>query len=167
MKEVIVKKNISANELPKKLIINNCEITNETLISNSFNHAFVNTGPSLASKVKNSKTSFESYLTSNNDLMENNKLSEQELLDAVNLLKSNKGNGVDDVSSNIIIKSIFYLKSPLLHIFSLSLEQGIFPDKLKVARVIPVPKSGDATCVPNYRPVSILLCFSKILEHIM
>ncbi|XP_065650433.1 MATH and LRR domain-containing protein PFE0570w-like [Hydra vulgaris] len=167
MKEVIGKKNISANELPKKLIINNCEITNETLISNSFNHEFVNTGPSLASKVKNSKTSFESYLTSNNDLMENNKLSEQELLDAVNLLKSNKGNGVDDVSSNIIIKSIFYLKTPLLHIFSLSLEQGIFPDKLKVARVIPVLKSGDATCVANYRPISLLPCFSKILEHIM
>ncbi|XP_065683760.1 uncharacterized protein LOC136096452 [Hydra vulgaris] len=77
--------------------------------------------------------------------MKNNKLSKKELLDAVNLLKPNKGNGVDNISSNIIIKSIFYLKTPLLHIFSLSLEQGIFPDKLKVARVMPVLKSGDAT----------------------
>ena len=167
MKEVIGKKRISANQFHKKIILNNCEITNNSLISNSFNHAFVNTGPSLSLKVKKSKTSFESYLTSNNYLMENNELSEQELFDAVNLLKSNKGNGVDDVSSNIIIKSIYHIKIPLLHIFSLSLEQGIFPDKLKVARVIPVLKSGDATCVTNYRPISILPCFSKILEHIM
>jgi len=36
-----------------------------------------------------------------------------------------------------------------------------------VARVIPVLKSGDATCVASYRPISILPCFSKILEHIM
>ena len=71
--------------------------------------------------------------------------------DTVYLLKPNKGNGVDDVSSNVVIKSMPYLKIPLLHIFTLSLNQGIFPDKLKVARVIPVLKSGDETSVSNYQ----------------
>ncbi|XP_065681560.1 uncharacterized protein LOC136095207 [Hydra vulgaris] len=76
-------------------------------------------------------------------------LTEKEFFDAVYLLKPNKGNGVDDVNSNVIIKSIPYIKTPLLHIFTLSLEQGIFPDKLKVARVIPIRKSGDETNANN------------------
>ena len=42
-----------------------------------------------------------------------------------------------------------------------------FPDKLKIPRVLPVFKSGNATSVSNYRPISILPCFSKILERIM
>ena len=137
--------------LPKKLIINNREITNGAIIANSFNHAFVSTGPSLASKIKKSKTCFKSYLNSNNNTMANNMLTETELLDAVYLLKPNRGNGVDDASSNVVIKSMPYLKIPLLHIFTLSLNQGIFLDKLKVARVIPILKSGNKTSVPNYQ----------------
>ena len=54
-----------------------------------------------------------------------------------------------------------------MHIFNLSFKQGIFPKKLKIARVIPVFKSGDDTNISNYRPISILPCFSKILERIM
>ncbi|XP_065654789.1 uncharacterized protein LOC136081403 [Hydra vulgaris] len=167
IKEVIGKKDMSISRLPKKLIINDCEIIKDTIIANSFNHAFVSTGPSLASKINKSKTCFKSYLNSNNNIMDNNMLTETELLDAMYLLKPNKGNGVDDVSSNVVIKSMPYLKIPLLHIFTLSLNQGIFPDKLKIARVIPILKSGDETSVSNYRPISILSYFLKLLEHIM
>jgi len=42
--------------------------------------------------------------------------------------------------------------------------KGIFPDDLKVARVVPAFKSGDDS---NYRPISILPCLSKLLERIM
>ena len=52
-------------------------------------------------------------------------------------------------------------------IFNLSLEQAIFPDDLKIARVTPVFKAGNENEVGNYRPISILPCFSKILERIM
>ena len=42
-----------------------------------------------------------------------------------------------------------------------------FPDDLKITRVTPVFKAGNENEVGNYRPISILLCFSKILEGIM
>ena len=55
---------------------------------------------------------------------------------------------------------------PLKHIFNNSLQKGGFPDSMKIARVIPIFKTGDAQEFSNYRPVSILPQFSKILEKI-
>ena len=55
----------------------------------------------------------------------------------------------------------------MLHIFNLSLQTGIFPDKLKIARVTPLFKGGENYELGNYRPISVLPCFSKILEKIV
>ena len=55
----------------------------------------------------------------------------------------------------------------MLHVFNLSIVKGIFPDDLKIARVTPVFKGGDEKDLGNYRPISVLHCFSKILERIM
>ena len=56
---------------------------------------------------------------------------------------------------------------PLKHIFNLSLLNGVFPDtscSMKIARVIPLFKSGNTKEFSNYRPISLLPQFSKILE---
>ena len=55
----------------------------------------------------------------------------------------------------------------MLHVFRLSLEKGIFPDDLKIAKVMGAFKAGDENEFGNYRPISILPCFSKIFERIM
>ena len=54
-----------------------------------------------------------------------------------------------------------------MHVFKKSLQQGIFPDKLKILKVIPVFKSWEESYLNNYRPISILPTFSKLLERIM
>ena len=56
---------------------------------------------------------------------------------------------------------------PDIHLCNLSLSEGIFPDELKIARVIPIYKSGDAMKFGNYRPVSVLPVISKIFEKLM
>ena len=56
---------------------------------------------------------------------------------------------------------------PLTRIFNLSVSTGIVPDKLKIAKVIPIYKKDDAEKFSNYRPVSLLPCFSKILERLV
>jgi hypothetical protein len=54
-----------------------------------------------------------------------------------------------------------------LHIFNQSLICGIVPNNLKIAKVIPIFKSGDAQDMNNYRPISLLCSFSKVLEKIV
>ena len=52
-------------------------------------------------------------------------------------------------------------------IFNISLAKGVFPHKIKIAGVTPIFKKGNNTLVTNYRPISVLPCFSKLLERIM
>ena len=98
--------------------------------------------------------------------MENKPLSINELKDAFFCLKINKSTG-HDISYNVVSKCFGELCTPLKHIFDLSFENGIFPDSLKIAKVTPVYKSGDSSSLSNYRPISLLPCFSKMLEQIM
>lgn len=56
---------------------------------------------------------------------------------------------------------------PLAFILNLSLKQSIFPNKLKIADIRPIFKSGDKTNMSNYRPISTLSNYSKIFEKII
>ena len=68
-----------------------------------------------------------------------------------------------------MVKHSFHLISaPLVDIINLSLLKGIFPDKLKIAKVIPVYKAEDPSLFGNYRPISpVLAVFSKFFEKAM
>ena len=90
-----------------------------------------------------------------------------ELREAFQSLKSNKASGLDEINVNIVKRVFDIIESPLFHILDMSIKYGTFPNHMKIARVIPVFKSGDSSITSNYRPISILPCFSKILERIM
>ena len=68
---------------------------------------------------------------------------------------------------NLIKESIDIVFSPLTCIINLSITSGIVSKQLKVAPVIPLFKSGEQDIFTNYRPVSVLPAFSKILERVM
>ena len=53
---------------------------------------------------------------------------------------------------------------PFLYIINLSLSTGVLPDKLKLAKVIPVYKKGDHSLPQSYCPISIMSIFHKIIE---
>ena len=75
--------------------------------------------------------------------------------------------GNDNISMNLIKETINLVISPLASIINLSITSGIVPKQLKIARVIPLYKSGEQDIFTNYRPVSVLPAFSKILERVM
>ena len=82
-------------------------------------------------------------------------------------LKNKLTAGTDEIPEYVVKQCIEQLKIPLTDIYNASLESGIFPDKLKIAKVIPVHKKGDSRDVSNYRPISLLPVFLKLLEKLM
>uniref|UniRef100_A0A3Q3AH61 Reverse transcriptase domain-containing protein n=1 Tax=Kryptolebias marmoratus TaxID=37003 RepID=A0A3Q3AH61_KRYMA len=59
-----------------------------------------------------------------------------------------------------------YVIKPFTYICNLSFSSGIFPDTMKIAKVIPIYKNGEKCLFSNYRPISLLPQFSKILEKL-
>ncbi len=89
-----------------------------------------------------------------------------EIIDVVKHFKNKKSkdwNGIDMYIVKLVINEII---DPFAHIFNLSFMQGSFPDRMKIAKVIPLYKSGEKQLFTNYRPVSLLSQFSKILEKL-
>ena len=56
---------------------------------------------------------------------------------------------------------------PFTFLLNKSLREGVFPNELKLARVVPILKAGDTTLINKYRPISVLSFFSKVAEQIM
>ena len=94
-----------------------------------------------------------------------NPVTDVEILQLVAKVKPKKSKGHDELDMCLILKKLIpYIVVPLKHIFNLSLLNGVFPDSMKIARVIPLFKSGNTKEFSNYRPISLLPQFSKILE---
>ena len=81
-------------------------------------------------------------------------------------LKTNKSQGYDDINFNVAKKCFGEISEPRKHLFNLLLANGIFPEKMKIAKVIPLFKYDDTINITNYRPISVFTCFSKVLERI-
>ena len=167
IKELIGKITLKSPNLPPKITVNKVDLFEQTKIVHKFNSFFTNIGKNLASKIPNAPTPFECFVNKSDFVMETKTLSMNELKDAFYSLKGNKSPGSDDISYNAIKKCFGSLCEPLKYLFNLSIKKGVFPDDLKIARVTPDCKGEDSSNVSNYGPISVLPCFSKILERIM
>ena len=123
---------------------------------------------SEAIKLDDSTLAFTDYLINPTEHRFNfSKITERETLNIISNLKSKNSSGKDEIS-NKLLKSIKYeISKPLTIIINQSLETGIFPDALKIAKVKPLFKKGDNCCLNNYRPISLLPTISKIFERVM
>ena len=68
---------------------------------------------------------------------------------------------------HLMKSSIAYIADPISKIVNSSLQTGIFPDLLKIAKVCPIFKDGESSLFTNYRPISVLPSFSKNFEKII
>ena len=75
--------------------------------------------------------------------------------------------GPDNISPYFIKVAPAIVSEPLSEFVNYSFTLGIFPDILKLAKVVPVFNSGNKRVVTNYRPISLLSSFSKIFEKLL
>ena len=81
-------------------------------------------------------------------------------------MKTTKSGGYDEISTLILKLSVPYIVSPLTYICNAILNSGVFPDRLKYAIIKPIFKKGDDQKI-NYRPISLLTSFSKVIEKLI
>ena len=75
--------------------------------------------------------------------------------------------GYDDISIATMKIAIPFISTPLARVINNSFSQGIVPDSTKVAKILPLFKSGDQSLLSNYRLISLLPSFSKIFERLV
>lgn len=90
----------------------------------------------------------------------------REVIAVVNSLRPGHSSGNDGVSSSLLKSVSEQLALPLAHIANASFESGVFPSVLRQAVVKPLLKKGSPHDIENYRPISILSTFSKVLEKL-
>ena len=89
------------------------------------------------------------------------------MINLINSLKSNKAGGHDDILPYFLKFSGHIIALPFSLILNCYLTAGIFPIKLKLAKVVPSFKKGPTDQSTNYRPISLLPSLSKVCERII
>lgn len=137
-------------------------------MANEFNRYFTNVGPLLAQNISKAKTPFENYLNYSNaysaaifptDSLEVKKI--------IKKLKNDASPGPDEIPPSVIKIASNLIADKVAKLVNYTLESGVFPSRLKLAKVIPIHKDGDSSLCTNYRPISILNIFSKIYEAVI
>ena len=91
----------------------------------------------------------------------------EEVLKIIKTFKPKKSSGHDGISMQFIKQIGAALATPLAFLINNFLSEGKFPDSMKIAEVIPIYKAKGKQHFTNYRPISLLPCFSKILEKVV
>lgn len=164
--EILNKKKLQPLEV-SSIFHNNKRYTKKADIANIFN-TFTNVGPSLAKKIQSTDNSYRNWMKiSCENILNLPTISQYKVLDQLYGLDCSKAVGHDSLPTKYIKKVAEYICQPLSFVFNTSFLTGIFPDEMKIAKVIPLFKSGSHELVSNFRPISLLPIFSKIFEKIV
>ena len=136
-------------------------------IANGFSRYFADIGPSLSSKIPVGKGNIYDHMqTMIIDSIFLIGIAEFEVLKTVKNFKNKKSNDPHGLSMEILKQVIPNIVKPLTYICNKSFLEGCFPDSMKISRIVPIFKAGDKNTLDNYRPISILPQFSKVLEKL-
>ena len=154
-----------SGSFPEFIHINNENVSDSGLIANHFNNYFGRVGSDMAAMVPvPDNCTHQDYLPKDIFSTFNfEPVTEIKVKNIITQLKSKPSTGYDGISSSLLKYLEPILSGPLLLIINQSLHTGIFPDKLKLAKIFPVHKKDDIHMIQNYRPISILPTIPKVV----
>ena len=135
-------------------------VTDRVSIANTFNDFFSTIATKLSEKIVPANSSFDSYLKNHNpNSFYAQPVTEDEVSNYINSLETGKSNSPNSIPTNLLKIVSDIVSKPLAKIINESFYQGVFPDLLKIANVVPILKK-----VPNlmYR-ITDLFPFYPIL----
>ena len=150
------------------LLDNGKPITNEKEVANTFNKYFINVADNLTKDLGESDANIHDYLKNpNRNTFFTSPTTQEEVLEILLELDPNKATDIYKISPKYAIDSRFFLSDVLGKLFNKSVEENKFPEYLKLGEVALVHKGKSKMDHVNYRPISILPIFSKVVEKLM
>ena len=158
--------------LPNAFRNGNHWITDPKANADAINKYYANVGPetnkSVGQSTRNASHFLHKHSKRNPHSIEVEKLTEDDVLTACQKLNKKKSCDAYGLSQGVVLRDADILAPQIAHVVNCTLEKGIFPDMTKLARILPIYKEkGDRHEYGNYRPVSLLPVFSKILEKLI
>ena len=155
------------NSLPC-VFSHNCRILKEPVeIANAFKRYFKDIGPSLANQIHTHHNYKEYLRTPSKNQIALQPIEEYKVIQEIDRLKNKSSNGIDGISNNLTNTAKYVFAKPLTLIINQILSNGIFPEQLKVSKIIPLRKANDKMLLTNYRPIALLPFISKIFKYIL
>ena len=137
-------------------------------IAEMFNNHFSQVGQKLEKSIRPTNKKYDDYL---NERVENSFIIEptnnDEVLSIIKQFKNSKATGPNSLNTIFLKKCAKELSEPLALLFNMSFSNGIFPESLKLANIIPIHKKDDKTFVNNYRPISLISNIDKVMEKLI
>ena len=165
--KTIINKNMKSHNRTEFKLGDGSLTSDMKLICNKFNDFFVNIGPSLSKNIPVHNTMPIDYIM--NKAIHSlylEPVNENEIKKVTSSLKSNT-HGYDMIGSAVLKWCVDCISELLSCVCNMSLQEGIFPDELKIANVIPLYNCDDPKLFNNYGPVSLLPSVSKVFEKNM
>ena len=147
---------------------NGVKVDDSKQMANIFNNVFVNAAKKINENIPRTKKSPLEYLSSQNESsFFISPVSHEVFKVIINSLKSGKAVGPQSIPIYLLKMLNEYIAVPLCDIVNESSSSGILPDMMKLAKVIPLYKKNSPKVPSNYRPISLLSVFSKIVEKLI
>ena len=167
----IINKNNDKSSITDTFKIGNSETKDPNRIATAFCEYFTNVGSKLSAQIPNSRQNYNNYLQKH-ALTPSRSLflyptDEGEVQSTIKLLKPKTSTGPDDISSWLLKQINKSICKPLSILINKSMENGQFPNNLKIAKIVPIYKSKAKDELNNYRPISLLSSISKVFEKIV
>ncbi|XP_046686049.1 uncharacterized protein LOC124371752, partial [Homalodisca vitripennis] len=155
--------------LPTTLHIEGREVNEPAAVANHLNDHFVMIADNTLKQNGQINTTFPVPQNQHHNIpsLFLHPTTEQEVISVINTFKAKPSAGVDGISAKIVKACKEQIQLPLTDIANKSFAQGKFPELLKVAKVYPKFKKGDVTDANNYRPISLISTFSKVIEKLV
>ena len=138
-------------------------------IANKSGQFYLELGANLAATIKPRRTSVQDYISNiprNLNWLVINPTNPREIEKLIYNMPNKSSSGHDNVS-NLLLKQLNEsISYPLALIFNQSIQDGVVPERMRIAKIIPLYKGKEQDLIINYRPISLLMTICKLLEKV-
>ena len=166
----IIDNNRNKFEFPKCFHINRLRITNNKDIANNLMSSLLTSAANWQIQSNLTRMIYHSPVIKTNKTSSTfsfSEITDETVMRTINELSAKRSTGHDSISTELLKRIKAFISSPLCLMVNQSLNTGIYPGKLTIAKLIPLYKKGESTQLGNYRPISLLPSISKVFEKVV